>query len=102
MKITFSPTRMDDALELEKQGDVLIVNGDDFDFGDLDDDSVLPSDAIDSPWFIGDVRREAGQLSVELLLPHGPDAGRARLFPAPLEVTRDGPISLADYDGETR
>ena len=100
MKITFSPTRMDGALVLEKQGDVLIVNGDKFDFTDLDEAMFLPSHAIDSPWFIGDVRRDGGDLSVELLLPHGPDAGQARLFPAPLDVKEDGPISLADYDEE--
>lgn len=94
MHITFSPARSDARLDLARAGDVLTINGADFDFGPLAEGATLPAEAIDSAWFVGPVERSGGELSVVLLLPHGPDAPEATRFPAPIEVAGDGPIAV--------
>ena len=98
MKINLSPMRSDHTLELARTGDVLTVNGEDFDFGPLDEGATLPADAIDSEWIVGNVRRVDGQLVFgAIILPHGADAPHETRFPLPLIVTRDGPIPLPPH-----
>ena len=110
MKINFSPMRRDEPLELHREGDVLTVNGEDFDFGPLPEGAMLPAEAMDSDWFSGPLERIEGKLHLVLTLPHGPQAPEATRFPAPLEVEADGPVEvplwsepnphLEDEDGE--
>jgi len=40
------------------------------------------------------VTREGGQLRLTLILPHGADAPPEAVFPAPLLLTADGPVTL--------
>lgn len=94
MQIELSPSRRDDTLALEKQGDTLIVNGEPFDFSELGEGETLPRDAIGSGWFAGDVSRISGELKLTILLPNGPSASEAERFPEPITVTEDGPIAL--------
>lgn len=94
MRIHFSPIRSDLSLTLYKGGDVLVVNGIPFDFGQLPDGATLPANAIGSDVFAGPVERLDGELQVTLLLPHGPNPSSAQAFPQPLTVTEDGPIPL--------
>lgn len=94
MHITFSPVRSDDTLTLERQGEALIVNGEVFDFAALPEGAELPGDAIDSDWFVGPAHRRDGILHLTLLLPHGADAPRDTLFPAPRFQDRDGSVPL--------
>ncbi|QBF31486.1 hypothetical protein [Thalassococcus sp. S3] len=102
MKITLSPTRRDQRLTLERQGDQLIVNGEVFDFGQLAEGATLPARAIKSPWFANGtvIARTNGDLALTIVLPHGEKAPQATLFPDPITVTKNGPIDLPAYSME--
>ena len=95
MILHFLPVRMEATLTLERAGDTLIVNGTAHDFSAVPPDGTIPAETLDETWFAGPVRRDAqGLLSVTLRLPHGPDAPHAQRFPAALQVTQDGPVTL--------
>lgn len=100
MHITLIPTRNDDRLTLYRRGDVLTVNGQDYDFGPLPEGATLPREAVDCPWLASDVTRDAGQLRLTLILPHGAEAGEDARFPAPLALTADGPVTLPETHPE--
>lgn len=89
-----SPQRRDDMLTVEKAGDVLSINGEQFDFSQVPDGGLLPQDAIDCEWIVSDVERVDGQLVLTLLLPHGPNASEAARFPEPLVDVPDGVVVL--------
>ncbi|CUH67958.1 hypothetical protein TG4357_03306 [Thalassovita gelatinovora] len=94
MKITLFPQRRDDSLSLSKTGDILTVNGTDFDFSTLTEGEVLPREDVACDWIASDVTRTGGVLHLALILPHGSDAPVETKFPAPLTITADGPITL--------
>lgn len=94
MHITLSPVRMDESLTASREGDVLILNGEYFDFSPLTEGATLPAEAIDSEWIAGPVSRIDGVLHLTLRLPHGPNPSQAEAFPEPIHVTEDGPIQL--------
>lgn len=101
MKITLSPSRRDEPLELSRSGDTLIINGEAFDFSPLPDGATLPPEAIHSDWVSGPVERIDGVLHVTLTLPHGANAPEETRFPAPMTLTGDGPVGLPPFDMET-
>lgn len=94
MQIKLNPQRRDDTLTVVKQGDVLIVNGETFDFSSLPEGATLPAEAIDSDLFSGNVERVGGVLKVTLTLPHGPNPSKSVAFPEPISVVADGPVAL--------
>jgi hypothetical protein len=94
MKITFLPQRRDERLELHRAGDVLTINGEEFDFAPLPEGATLPAEAIDSDWITGPVERIEGALHMTLILPHGPRAAEATRFPAALFVNGNGPVAV--------
>ncbi len=94
MQIKFNPQRRDDSLTVIKQGDVLIVNGTEYDFSAVPEGATLPADAIDSDLFSGPVERIDGELVLTLTLPHGPNPSQAVAFPEPITVANDGPVEL--------
>lgn len=94
MKITLSPQRREDTLTVSKQGDMLTINGQSYDFSPMPDGSTLPADAIDCEFIAGDVERIDGVLHITLILPHGPDASEAARFPEPIIDPADGPLEL--------
>lgn len=94
MYITMSPIRRDETLATSLVGDVLTLNGVEFDFGPLPEGATLPAEAIDSEWIVGPVTRVNGELHLTLRLPHGPSPSQAVAFPKPIHVTEDGPIPL--------
>lgn len=94
MKIYLSPIRMDAELSVSKTGDVLTVNGQEFDFTPLPDGATLPNEAIDSEHFAGPVSRINGELQLTLRLPHGPEPSHAVAFPEPITPIADGPVEL--------
>ena len=106
MQITLTPMRRDDTLTLHRVGDVLTINGTDYDFGPLPEGGMLPLTAVGCDWIAADVRRRGGVLHLTLILPHGPiphpalPAAQAVLFPAPVAVTADGPVALPKYTPE--
>jgi hypothetical protein len=92
MQIRFSPTRSDETLALRRAGDTLAVNGTAFDFALLPEGARLPASATGCPWLTGEVTRQNGELHLTLILPHGPEAPEAVLFPAPIQP-EDGPVT---------
>jgi hypothetical protein len=98
-KINLSPVRSDEiAPLLLKQGALLTVNSEEFDFGFLADGDTLPSSAIISEHFCSDVTRTGDTIELTIRLPHGPDAPESVRFPQPILVEQDGLITLP---GET-
>lgn len=100
MQIKLLPMRCDDRLELGRNGDTLAINGEVFDFSPLPEGATLPVEAIESDWFAGPVERTGGELRLTLILSHGANAPQETLFPAPLTLTGDGPVSLPPYEVE--
>lgn len=96
MIINLSPVRGDNHLFVEVNENAILINGDSFDFSQMQDGDTLPRDAISSPWFAGDVKRIAGVLHLTLVFPHGPHAGEAARFPASITIDRDGPVQLPE------
>lgn len=94
MKIILSPQRRDDTLEVIKNGDVLTVNGEDFDFSPIGEGDTLPRQAIYSMWFAGDVDRVNGELTLTLLFPNPWNYSHEQAFPVPLENVPDGPVAF--------
>lgn len=97
MIINLSPVFSDkvETLDLLVQGEVITVNGEEFDFSVLPYGYTLPADAIESSWFTGPVVRDhAGCLSVIIRFPHPYDADETLRFPEPVIVTKDGPVDL--------
>lgn len=94
MQIKLNPQRRDDSLTVVKQGDVLVVNGTEYDFSSIPEGATLPAEAIDSDLFSGPVERVGGVLHVTLTLPHGPNPSQAVAFPEPITVTADGKVEL--------
>ncbi|NEX47747.1 hypothetical protein [Pseudotabrizicola algicola] len=100
MQITFTPMRRDDRLTLHRAGDVLTLNGESYDFSRLPEGAVLPRDAVECGWLASDVTRTDGQLSLTLVLPHGADAPHQTLFPQPMNLTADGPVTLPPHGAD--
>lgn len=94
MHITLSPVRTNEKLTASRAGDVLTINGEEFDFSPLPEGAALPAEAIDTPWVSGRVSRINGELHFTLQLPYGPNPSPAVAFPEPLLVAEDGPIAL--------
>nr|WP_313011591.1 hypothetical protein [Brucella intermedia] len=97
MEIIFSPQRSDDRLEIVKNGDVLILNGDELDFSDLPDGGEYPPEAIDNPFVIGGGSRMNGTIRLTVILPYSnPTPPEHVSFPAPVLLDYDGEIHLPD------
>jgi len=103
MIINLSPQRRDDTLVAFKSGDKLNLNYEEFDFSKLSDGDTLPSNAIGSSWFFGNVERRSGELELTLLLPNPVNYSPAQAFPVSLVNVPDGqvvfPRSLPDENG---
>lgn len=97
MHLILTPQRRDTRLELRRDGDVLTLNGEAFDFSVVPDGATLPREAIASDWFGGSVERIDGALYIPLIVPHGREAPAATRAPKPLHITADGPIALPPY-----
>lgn len=95
MIVTFSPQLRNGTLALEKQGDILTINGVEIDFEPLESGTKLPSEVCQeySPFLISAQRNNDGELELTLLLPHGKDATQAALFPQPVTAI-DGLVEV--------
>lgn len=94
MIINLSPSRSDAILTASKQGDVLTINGDVFDFSMIPDGATLPATAVLGGYFTGDINRVGGVLSLTLIAPHGSNPSQAAAFPSPLTNPSDGVLEL--------
>ncbi len=94
MKIVLTPQRRDDALEVLKSGEVLTINGEQFDFSVLPDGAAIPAGEVPCDWIVGPIERISGELRLTMILPHGPNPSQAVAFPAPVVDPPDGPLAL--------
>lgn len=94
MKINLSPIRSDRTLAMSKTGDILTINGEEFDFTPLPEGGLLPQDAIISEYIISDVERIEGVITLDVLFPLGPNASETQRFPDPINITADGEVVL--------
>jgi hypothetical protein len=99
MKIRLSPIRRGGAIVLSKSGDVLTINGEDFDFSTLPDGATIPAREVPCEWIAGTVDRLDGEICLTIQIPLGPNPSYANAFPAPIIDPPDGPIALP-YDVE--
>jgi len=81
-------------LQVSVQGDVLTINGEDYDLSPLPEGGELPSEAIPGEVFAGPIKREGGMIEVALRFPVAPVASEAARFPEPIIVTNDGPVEM--------
>lgn len=98
MKISLSPIRYDGVLTLAVKGDSLILNGEVLDLSAIPKDATLPRAAVDCFWLASDIERVGSELQLTVLLPHGAHAPDETLFPAAISTTKDGPVTLPDYE----
>jgi hypothetical protein len=94
MIVKLSPQRRDDKLDVFKLGDVLTVNGEQFDFSLVGKGDTLPAQAISSIWFVDKVERIDGELVLTLLFPNPWNYSQEQAFPAPLQEVPDGPVAF--------
>lgn len=94
MIINLSPQSRTDEPVYVKKGDTIAVNGEVFDFSQIEEGGTLPREAIHSDWFGGDIERIGGQLSVTLFSPCPPNYSPEQAFPSPVTMTGDGIIPL--------
>lgn len=92
MIIKLSPQRRDYTLSVVKIGKSLTINGEVFDFTCMDDGDTLPRAAIKSEWFVGDVDKADGELTLTLLLPNPWNCSPEQAFPVDIINVPDGPI----------
>ncbi|MBR9650061.1 hypothetical protein [Thalassovita aquimarina] len=98
MQIAFLPIRHDERLSISRTGDILTLNGEEFDFSAVPEGGALPREAVGCDWLASDVERASGALRLTLLLPHGAQTPSETLFPALLILERDGPVDLPPYE----
>lgn len=94
MKITLSPRLDHSGLSISKHGDVLTINGSEYDFSVIPDGATLPASAVDCPFLTGGIERIDGDLHLTLRLPHGGNPSPAVAFPQPIIDPPDGVLEL--------
>lgn len=90
--IQFSPVRCDntDLLTVYVNGDVINLNGVDFDFGPLQDGDILPAEAVGSDYVVGDVIRSGNNINITLMMPYRANAPDYVTFPVSASVAEGG------------
>lgn len=87
-------------LSVSAQGDVLTINGEAFDFSQLQEGETLMNSSgepsVTSKYIKGDVTRENGYITLNLRLPYSYGAGQFVRYPNPnpLVIDTDGPVTL--------
>jgi hypothetical protein len=94
MIISLSPQRRNDTLTVTKSGDVLTINGEDFDFTDLPDGETIPAGVVPCEFITGPVMRIDGDLHLTVILPHSANPPSSVTHPDPIIDPDDGPIPL--------
>lgn len=92
--MSFRPVNDLEKLGVVKNGDILTINGEAFNFTSLPDGGTIPAGDIPCPWIFGPVERIAGALHLTLRLPFGPSPEAWQLDPEPLINVPDGPVDL--------
>lgn len=69
MRIKLSPQYRTEGLAVARSGDVLTINGVDYDFGPLPNGATLPPGAVGCEFIVGQVDRIEGEVHLTLILP---------------------------------
>lgn len=96
MKINLRPQRRDDQVSFFVRGDMLMINGEQFNFSPIEEGDILPQRAVSSEWVAGDVTRENGEIELTLLLPNPWNYSPEQAFPVPIHMTVDGVVPLPE------
>jgi len=94
MKINLIPQGRGDTLQVIKLGDVLTVNGEEFDLSPVGEGDTLPATAIGSFWFRDKVERINGELELTFLFPIPSNYSQEQAFPVPLVNIPDGVVAF--------
>ena len=94
MRIKLSPQVRDGSLVVSVNGDVLTINGVQYDFSPMGEGDVLPASAIDDEKITGDIKRVNGQIELTIILPITHDAPRAACFPEDIVTESANPVIL--------
>lgn len=97
MKINLSPARGDETLTLSVEGNVVILNGEAYDLGFLNEGESISHEVFGSKWLTDKVSMIDGQLELSVILPYGPGAPESTRYPSPIVVLTDGPVDLPAY-----
>lgn len=101
MLIKLWPCASDERIEVSVSGEVVTVNGADFDLSPLEVGASISSAAFGVTYFLGYITRDAaGELSFTLQFPQDAEASEDARFPLPISVTEDGPVMLPDPEKE--
>lgn len=102
MAFTINLTRVvDGPLELKRDGDKLIFNGEEFDFGTIPDGATVPIDAHDCRWIAGDIVREGSRFTLTVNAPYAGGSLPEHLWnPPPIVSPGHGTIRLPAYEVE--
>lgn len=96
-ELILSPKYLLPPLALSVTGQVWAFNGKTIDFANLGNSEAIGADATDCPYILSASKDGSGNLTVTVLLPHGPDAAEATRFPDPITVSSDGPVALPAF-----
>lgn len=96
MNFIFNSQRRDDELLLSVSGDVVTVNGVDYDLSVIPEGGTLPGGATDCEFLFGDISRINGVLSVVVMLPHKTDPRPSIAFPLPASVSSGVVVDTAN------
>ena len=96
MIIKLSPQGGRVPLSIQKSGDVLIINGESFDFRQLPEGAVLPWSAVQCSHLVDDVTRRNGDLTIALGIPCDADSSLAVRFPIDIVNPPDGDVRLPE------
>lgn len=94
MIINLRPIQMDETLVVSKSGDVLTINGEQYDFSSVPEGATIEAGAIPCQWIVSDVDRVEGSIVLTLLMPFQGLPPRHVAFPAPIIDPPDGEIVL--------
>ncbi len=90
--INLSPTRSDASpLTVTKSGELLTINGTQYDLSDIPEGGTLPWPGGD---FANDITRTGGNVELSLVFPHGANAPVEQRFPVPIIDPADGEVQL--------
>lgn len=95
MNIYLSPVVREGYDEYYKQGNVLTLNGESFDFSPMREGDTLPLEAISSELFGGNVEYKNGHLEVVVKFSIPPERySQEQAFPDPMIDVPDGLVAL--------
>lgn len=94
-KIALSPQLSNAALQLVKNGNMLTINGNSYDFSHMNNGDMIPPEAISDPNIIGAISKENGVVKLTILMPYSnPDADESVTFPEPIVMDVDGELAF--------